>query len=57
MGFLPVTDNITLLHSFPQGEQPVSMQVYKDTLYVATNRRIYRLNEDGKLYPVKIAPA
>lgn len=51
-----MTEGIKLLHSFPEGGYPVSMQVHKDVLYVATNWRIYRLSENGKLYPVPLAP-
>lgn len=50
-------DNIKLLHAFPEGEHPVSMVVHKEVLYVATNWRIYRLSDNGKLYPVPVEPA
>lgn len=46
---------VSFLHSFPSGEQAVSMVVHKDKLYIATNRRVYFLSDNGKLYSIPFA--
>jgi len=42
-----------LIKNFPRGERLVSMVVHKDHIYVATTKRIFRLEEDV-LKPLQI---
>jgi len=36
----------------PEGEIVISMTTYKDNLFVATNKKVYSINEAGELTPV-----
>ena len=49
-----MTKNEKMPLSLPEGEKVVSMVIFKDQLYIATNRRVFRMVED-KLAPMVIA--
>lgn len=50
----PTINNTKKIHQFPEGENCVSMLKYNGVVFIATNKRIY-IVENDKVIPLEIA--
>lgn len=44
--------DMELFAELPEGEIIVAMSTYKDKLVVATNKKVYSIDENGNLTPI-----
>jgi len=49
-----ITGRTKLIHKFPKEETFVSMIIFKDILFVATSRKVYKLWPDDVLREIDI---